>query len=50
MICKALVHVPFQAQHFCQMYQPAISVTELEVTVGRAMLLRKQSDAVRLEV
>uniref|UniRef100_A0A9R1SM52 Midasin n=2 Tax=Cyprinus carpio TaxID=7962 RepID=A0A9R1SM52_CYPCA len=35
-----------KAQHFCQMYLPAISVTELEVTVGRAMLLRKQSDAV----
>ncbi|KAF5899322.1 midasin-like, partial [Clarias magur] len=39
-----------KAQHFCQMYQPAISITELEVTVGRAMLLRKQSDAVRLDV
>uniref|UniRef100_A0A671LK54 Midasin n=1 Tax=Sinocyclocheilus anshuiensis TaxID=1608454 RepID=A0A671LK54_9TELE len=37
-----------KAQHFCQMYLPAISVTELEVTVGRTMLLRKQSDAVRL--
>uniref|UniRef100_A0A8C1Z8S6 Midasin n=1 Tax=Cyprinus carpio TaxID=7962 RepID=A0A8C1Z8S6_CYPCA len=35
-----------KAQHFCQMYLPAISVTELEVTVGRAMLLCKQSDAV----
>ncbi|KAM9495289.1 midasin [Clarias gariepinus] len=39
-----------KAQHFCQMYQPAISITELEVTVGRSMLLRKQSDAVRLHV
>uniref|UniRef100_A0AAR2IVI6 Midasin n=1 Tax=Pygocentrus nattereri TaxID=42514 RepID=A0AAR2IVI6_PYGNA len=39
-----------KAQHFCQMYQPGINVTELEVTVGRAMLLRKQSDAVRLEI
>ncbi|KAF4092103.1 hypothetical protein AMELA_G00017110 [Ameiurus melas] len=39
-----------KAQHFCQLYQPAISITELEVTVGRAMLLRKQSDAVRLDV
>ncbi|GAA6099361.1 midasin isoform X1 [Tachysurus ichikawai] len=38
------------AQHFCQMYQPSISITELEVTVGRGMLLRKQSNAVRLEV
>ncbi|XP_003200751.2 midasin [Danio rerio] len=39
-----------KAQHFCQMYLPAITVTELEVTVGRAMLLRKQSDAVRLSI
>uniref|UniRef100_A0A671LK38 Midasin n=1 Tax=Sinocyclocheilus anshuiensis TaxID=1608454 RepID=A0A671LK38_9TELE len=39
-----------KAQHFCQMYLPAISVTELEVTVGRTMLLRKQSDAVRLSI
>ncbi|KAF4099466.1 hypothetical protein G5714_019592 [Onychostoma macrolepis] len=39
-----------KAQHFCQMYLPAISVTELEVTVGRAMLLRKQSDAVWLSI
>ncbi|XP_076872534.1 midasin isoform X2 [Brachyhypopomus gauderio] len=39
-----------KAQHFCQQYQPGITVTELEVTVGRAMLLRKQSDVVRLEV
>ncbi|TSL47560.1 Midasin [Bagarius yarrelli] len=48
--CHPVVYVLFQAQHFCQMYQPAISITELEVTVGRGMLLRKQSDAVRLEV
>uniref|UniRef100_A0A8C1W639 Midasin n=1 Tax=Cyprinus carpio TaxID=7962 RepID=A0A8C1W639_CYPCA len=39
-----------KAQHFCQMYLPAISVTELEVTVGRAMLLCKQSDAVWLSI
>ncbi|XP_043076462.1 midasin [Puntigrus tetrazona] len=39
-----------KAQHFCQMYLPGISVTELEVTVGRAMLLRKQSDAVWLSI
>ncbi|XP_016311670.1 midasin-like [Sinocyclocheilus anshuiensis] len=39
-----------KAQHFCQMYLPAISVTELEVMVGRAMLLRKQSDAVWLSI
>lgn len=39
-----------KAQHFCQMYLPAITVTELEVTVGRQMLLRKQSDVVRLNI
>ncbi|XP_035384712.1 midasin isoform X1 [Electrophorus electricus] len=39
-----------KAQHFCQLYQPGMTVTELEMTVGRATLLRKQSDAVRLEV
>ncbi|XP_042633180.1 midasin-like [Cyprinus carpio] len=39
-----------KAQHFCQMYLPGISVTELEVSVGRAMLLRKQSDTVRLSM
>ncbi|XP_065113160.1 midasin [Paramisgurnus dabryanus] len=39
-----------KAQHFCQMYLPAINVTELEVSVGRVMLLRKQSDAVRLSI
>ncbi|XP_051581140.1 midasin isoform X2 [Myxocyprinus asiaticus] len=39
-----------KAQHFCQMYLPAITVTELEVAVGRAMLLRKQSDVVRLNI
>lgn len=44
------VNVTFQAQHFCQMYLPAITVTELEVSVGRAMLLRKQSNAVWLSM
>ncbi|XP_073672706.1 midasin [Garra rufa] len=39
-----------KAQHFCQMYLPGINVTELEVAVGRAMLLRKQTDAVRLSI
>ncbi|XP_067273008.1 midasin [Pseudorasbora parva] len=39
-----------KAKHFCQMYLPAITVTELEVTVGRATLLRKQSNAVWLSV
>ncbi|KAK2883458.1 hypothetical protein Q8A67_017095 [Cirrhinus molitorella] len=39
-----------KAQHFCQMYLPGFNVTELEVTVGRAMLLRKQSDAARLSI
>lgn len=49
-ICSNIVNVTFQAQHFCQMYLPGINVTELEVTVGRTMLLRKQSDAVRLSM
>ncbi|KAL2081973.1 hypothetical protein ACEWY4_021791 [Coilia grayii] len=39
-----------KAQHFCQMYQPGISVDELEVTVGRATLCRKQSEVVQLIV
>uniref|UniRef100_A0A3B1J791 Midasin n=1 Tax=Astyanax mexicanus TaxID=7994 RepID=A0A3B1J791_ASTMX len=38
-----------KAHHYCQLYQPGIIVTELEVTVGRGMLLRKQCDVVRLE-
>lgn len=37
-----------KAQHFCQMYQPGISVTELEATVGRVTLERKQNEVVRL--
>ncbi|XP_067097253.1 midasin [Osmerus mordax] len=37
-----------KAQHFCQMYQPGISVTELEATVGRVALVRKQNEVVRL--
>uniref|UniRef100_A0A8C3A4W9 Midasin n=1 Tax=Cyclopterus lumpus TaxID=8103 RepID=A0A8C3A4W9_CYCLU len=37
-----------KAQHFCQMYQPGISVSELEVSVGRVTLCRKQTEAVQL--
>uniref|UniRef100_A0A7N6BG26 Midasin n=1 Tax=Anabas testudineus TaxID=64144 RepID=A0A7N6BG26_ANATE len=37
-----------KAQHFCQMYQPGISLTELEVSVGRVTLARKQMGAVQL--
>ncbi|KAI1897419.1 hypothetical protein AGOR_G00083100 [Albula goreensis] len=33
-----------KAQHFCQMYLPAITVTELEATVGRASLSRRQNE------
>uniref|UniRef100_A0A3Q3JWH6 Midasin n=1 Tax=Monopterus albus TaxID=43700 RepID=A0A3Q3JWH6_MONAL len=36
-----------KAQHFCQMYQPGISLTELEVSVGRVTLARKQTEAVQ---
>lgn len=39
-----------QAQHFCQMYQPGISLTELEASVGRVTLGRKQTEAVQLSV
>ncbi|KAM6905784.1 midasin isoform 2-T2 [Lycodopsis pacificus] len=39
-----------KAQHFCQMYQPGISMTELEASVGRVTLLRKQTEAVQLSV
>ncbi|XP_044025553.1 midasin [Siniperca chuatsi] len=39
-----------KAQHFCQMYQPSISLTELEVSVGRVTLDRKQTEAVQLSV
>ncbi|KAJ8409756.1 hypothetical protein AAFF_G00218150 [Aldrovandia affinis] len=37
-----------KAQHFCLMYLPVITVTELEATVGRATLARRQNEAVRL--
>uniref|UniRef100_A0A3Q3NKD3 Midasin n=1 Tax=Labrus bergylta TaxID=56723 RepID=A0A3Q3NKD3_9LABR len=37
-----------KALHFCQMYQPGIALTELEVSVGRALLCRKQTEAVQL--
>ncbi|XP_042247008.1 midasin [Thunnus maccoyii] len=39
-----------KAQHFCQMYQPGISLTELEASVGRVTLGRKQTEAVQLSV
>ncbi|XP_054474709.1 midasin [Anoplopoma fimbria] len=39
-----------KAQHFCQMYQPGISVSELEASVGRVTLGRKQTEAVQLSV
>ncbi|KAM6915471.1 midasin [Xenentodon cancila] len=39
-----------KAQHFCQMYQPGISVAELQTSVGRVTLTRKQTEAVHLSV
>uniref|UniRef100_A0A3B3CZB6 Midasin n=1 Tax=Oryzias melastigma TaxID=30732 RepID=A0A3B3CZB6_ORYME len=36
-----------QAQHFCQMYQPSVRLGELQVSVGRATLQRKQAEAVK---
>uniref|UniRef100_A0AAZ3S0A1 Midasin n=1 Tax=Oncorhynchus tshawytscha TaxID=74940 RepID=A0AAZ3S0A1_ONCTS len=37
-----------KAAHFCQMYKPGISGTELEALVGRVTLERKQNDVVRI--
>ncbi|XP_068197957.1 midasin isoform X4 [Antennarius striatus] len=39
-----------KAQHFCQMYQPGVALTELEASVGRVSLGRKQTEAVQLSV
>ncbi|XP_035851556.1 midasin isoform X1 [Sander lucioperca] len=39
-----------KAQHFCQMYQPGILLSELEAAVGRVTLSRKQTEAVQLSV
>ncbi|MED6248455.1 AAA ATPase midasin, partial [Ataeniobius toweri] len=39
-----------KAQHFCQLYQPGISLTELQAAVGRATLARRQAEAVQLTV
>ncbi|XP_041660686.1 midasin isoform X2 [Cheilinus undulatus] len=39
-----------KAQHFCQLYQPGIALSELEVSVGRVVLSRKQTEAVQLSV
>ncbi|XP_069561962.1 midasin [Brachyistius frenatus] len=39
-----------KAQHFCQMYQPGISLTEPDVSVGRVTLGRKQTEAVQLSL
>lgn len=39
-----------QAQHFCHMYQPGITLSEPEASVGRITLPRKQSEAVQLTV
>ncbi|XP_041831629.1 LOW QUALITY PROTEIN: midasin [Melanotaenia boesemani] len=39
-----------KVQHFCQMYQPAISLTELQASVGRAAVCRKPTEAVQLSV
>ncbi|XP_030578137.1 midasin [Archocentrus centrarchus] len=39
-----------KAQHFCHIYQPGIVLTELEASVGRVTLSRKQTEAVQLSV
>ncbi|XP_077366934.1 midasin isoform X3 [Festucalex cinctus] len=39
-----------KVQHFCQMYQPAISLTDDEALVGRVTLGRKQTETVQLSI
>nr|XP_046228345.1 midasin isoform X2 [Scatophagus argus] len=39
-----------KAQHFCQKYQPGITLSEQEASVGRVALGRKQTEAVQLSV
>lgn len=39
-----------KAQHFCQLYQPALCLSEQEATVGRVTLGRKQTEVVQLSV
>ncbi|XP_061668786.1 midasin isoform X2 [Syngnathoides biaculeatus] len=39
-----------KVQYFCQMYQPAISLTEHEALVGRVTLIRKQTETVHLSI
>ncbi|XP_013366226.1 PREDICTED: midasin isoform X3 [Chinchilla lanigera] len=38
-----------KAEFFCQLYKPEIVINELDVQVGRARLLRKQSEAVHVQ-
>ncbi|XP_063773055.1 midasin [Pseudophryne corroboree] len=37
-----------KAEFYCQLYKPEITVRELDVSVGRVEMLRKQTDAVRV--
>ncbi|XP_043927744.1 midasin [Protopterus annectens] len=39
-----------QAEHYCQLYKPAISVTETEITVGRVTVSRKDNEVVQLHM
>ncbi|XP_007570662.1 midasin isoform X2 [Poecilia formosa] len=39
-----------KAQYFCQLYQPSVSLTELQAAVGRATLPRQQADTVQLAI
>ncbi|XP_066547692.1 midasin isoform X2 [Amia ocellicauda] len=39
-----------KAEHFCHMYKPGITLTEMDVTVGRATVARRQKEAVSLPV
>lgn len=38
-----------KAEFFCKLYKPEIVINELDVQVGRVRLLRKQSEAVRIQ-
>ncbi|XP_072912476.1 midasin [Hemitrygon akajei] len=39
-----------KAQYFCQLYKPAVELNEAAVTVGRAVLPRKSSDIIQLQL
>lgn len=38
-----------KAEFYCQLYKPEITVRELDVSVGRVEMLRKQTDTIRVQ-